>query len=128
MSTPGTLLSYLHILIEVDYSVRTGIQTVPLTGALGRIDNDGSVFSLIDGITAAGFHTGSIITVLTHLMHIGHLNLGHLSSHMFLNLSPELTGIRLRFSDRGPIIAHMLILARDLAVIAAVTFGNIDYH
>jgi hypothetical protein len=128
MGTPAALLSDLHVLVEVDYPVRTGIQTVPLPGALGGIDNDRSIFSLVDGFASTGFHAGSIIAVLTHVMHIAHLDLGDLSSDMLFYSGPELTGIRLRFSNRGPIIADMLIFARNLAVITAITFGNIDDH
>jgi len=128
MGAPAALLGYLHVLIVIDHSVGTGIQTVLLSCAFGWIDDYCPIFSLVDGITLAGFHAGSIIAVLAHVMHIGHLDLGHLSSDMLFYPGPELAGVRLGFGNRSPIIAYMLILAGYLAVIAAVAFGDIDDH
>ena len=64
--------------------------------------------------------------MLAHMVHIGHLDLGYLSPDDILDLHPELAGIRLGFGNRSPVIAHMLILAGNLAVVAAVAFGDID--
>jgi len=54
------------------------------------------------------------------VMHVGQLDLGHLPSDNVFVAHPELPGVRLRLGDGGPVIAYVLILAGDLAVVASV--------
>ena len=51
---------------------------------------------------------------------VGYLDPGHLASDVLGQFQPELSGLRLGFGIRSPVIGHMLILAGDLAVVAAV--------
>ncbi len=97
--TPGTLLRYLHILNGENFPVGTGIQTAPLPCIFGGIDDHRSIRPLVDGITLAGRDTGSFITMLTHMIHIGHLCLGHLTPDILLHRGPELAGTYIHYKD-----------------------------
>ena len=58
MGAHGTLLGYVEVGIEVDYTVGTGIETVSGAGALLRIYDDDAVLSLVDGTCLAGRDAG----------------------------------------------------------------------
>jgi hypothetical protein len=114
--------------IEIDHAIRTGILTQFCTSAFIGINNNGTIFSLKDGFAVAGFDARSIITVLTNMVHIGHLNLGYLTSDDILDPHPELPGVRLGFGNRRPIVTDMFILTGYMTSIAAITSGNINNH
>ena len=65
--------------------------------------------------------------MLAHMEHIGYLHLGKCASDILLNLSPELTGIRLGFGIRSPVISNTFIFTSNLTVMAAIAFGDIYY-
>ena len=54
-------------------------------------------------------------------------HLGDRAHHLLLHTKPELADLRLRLGIRAPVVAHMLVLAGDLAVVAAVAFGRVDH-
>jgi len=56
---------------------------------------------------------------------IVHLDLGDRPPDVLIQLQPELTGIRLGFGIRGPVIGDMLILAGDLTAVTAITDTDI---
>ena len=55
-----------------------------------------------------------------------HLDLGHRAADVLVQFQPELAGVGLGLGDRRPIVANMLVLAGNLATVAAVTNIYID--
>jgi hypothetical protein len=132
MGAAGAFLGQVQIVIEVNGFVRAGVDAALAAGALNRINDYQPIFSLIDRtINFAGRHAGGIRTMIAEEWIIGYLDSGYLPSNGLGQLQPELAGIRLRFSIRGPVIGDMLILAGDLAVVAAIadrTIMNKYFH
>jgi hypothetical protein len=127
MSTTGAFLSDIQIFIEEDDIVRTGINTVLTAGAPPRVDNDEAVVSLVNGpFDRTGIHTRSLITVHAEMRAVSHLDFRHSPSHSLGKLKPELSGIRLWLSNRGPIIGDMFILANNLTGMTAVALRYIN--
>jgi len=126
MGAHGALLGYIEVGIEVDYSVGAGIEAIPGSGALLRIDDDDAVVPLVDCLTLAHRDARGIVAVLADIMHIPDSDLGDSALDDIGDLHPELAGIRLGLGDRSPVIAHVLILAGNLAVVAAVASADID--
>jgi len=83
MSTAGTFLSKIQVLIEVDYSVRAGIHTVLAAGAFDRIDDDQSVIPAINcAFHFAGIHARSILAVVAEDRVIGYFHPGDLAANI----------------------------------------------
>ena len=55
-----------------------------------------------------------------------HLDLGHGSPDILIQLQPELAGVRLGLGVGCPVVGDMLIFAGDLATITSITQGNVD--
>jgi hypothetical protein len=126
MGAHGALLSYVEVGIEVDYSVGTSVETLSGAGALFRVDDDDAVLSLVDGTCLTRRDAWCIVAMLANVMHIPDSDLGHCALDDVGDLHPELAGIRLRLGDRSPVIANVLVLAGNLAVVAAIAPADID--
>ena len=61
--------------------------------------------------------------MVAHLGQVAYLDLGHLAPNGFGKTDPELAGIGLGFGVGAPVVAHMFVLAGDLAAVAAVADG-----
>jgi len=125
MSAARAFLSQVKVIIEIDRTVGAGIDAALAAGALDWVDDNHSIFSLVNGLRFAGVYAGSIVAMVTHQSHISYLYPGYLASDSFRQLQPELSGIRLGSGIRSPIISDMLIFASNLAVIAAIAYRNI---
>jgi hypothetical protein len=55
-----------------------------------------------------------------------HLDLGHGSPDILIQLQPELAGVRLGLGVRGPVVGDMLIFAGDLAAVTSIADGYIN--
>jgi hypothetical protein len=58
--------------------------------------------------------------VLADIVHIAHPYLGHRALDDVSDFHPELADIRLGLGNRRPVVADMLVLAGDLAVVTTV--------
>jgi len=65
--------------------------------------------------------------VLAGHKNIRHFKLRYLAPDVFIELTPEMPRIGLRTGIRRPIITAMLVLAYQLAAIAAAAFPHVDY-
>jgi hypothetical protein len=126
MSAEGAFLRDVEVGIEVDDPVRTGVKALSGTDTFLRVDDDDAVFPLVDSLALAGGDAGSLVTVLADSVHVAYPYLGHCSLHHIDYLLPEVSSIRLWLGVGSPVIANMLVLAGDLAIVATVTSGNVD--
>ena len=70
-------------------------------------------------------YAGGGVAVLAYLRHIAHPYLWYASLHDVGDLVPKLARVRLRPGDTGPVVAHMLVLARYLAVVTPVALVDV---
>ena len=126
VSAEGALLGDVKVGIEVDNAVGAGIDALSGAGAFFRVDDDDAVVALVDGAGLAGQDAGGVIAVLADIVHVSDSDLGHGALDDIGDLHPEVAGIGLGFGDRGPVVADVLVLAGDLAVVAAVALVDID--
>ena len=124
------LLRDLEVLVEVDDAlVGTALHAVVAAFADLGIDHHRPIRALVDGLLGTGGHARRVVAVLADGVLVGHLDLGYLSAHPVDDPVPELSGERLRFGDGRPVVAAVLVLAGDLAVVAAVALRDVyDHH
>jgi hypothetical protein len=121
MGAAGAFLGDIKTVIPIDRSVRTGIHAILAAGTLHRVDYYQSVISPVDSLHRAGWQAGCITAMIAQVSNISYFNLGDRPSDMLAQFQPELSGFRLGFGIRSPIVNNMLVFAGDLAIIASVT-------
>ena len=127
MRATGALLRQVEVFVEEDHIVRAGGHAEAAAGALLGIEDDQAVIALVgrarDG---ARFDARSIVTVLAQVRAVSHLHLRHGAADLLLKVQPELADLRLRFGDGRPVVTDVLVLADDLAVVAAIAPSGVD--
>jgi hypothetical protein len=66
--------------------------------------------------------------MLANIVRIAHPYLGHRALHDVGDFHPKLSGVRLGPGNWTPVIANVFVLTGDLAIVAAVTYVDIDDH
>ena len=122
----GALLRHVQSLVEVDGAVGAGVDQVTLAVSLDGVDQDQTVFTLVDLAVLGSLHTNGVLAVAAGLVHVVHADLGHGALNGLGGLPPEVTGVGLGLSVGHPIVGNMLVLAGELAAVAAVTSGNVN--
>src|SRR6185312_6651500 len=96
---------------------RTAFHEVAPAARLDGIDSHDTVRSLVDGAVRRSAHTGSILTVIAGLGHIGHIHHRAIAASSTLDADP--VGSRLRHwgAVAGVVIANVLIAGRQHTVL-----------
>ena len=99
-----------------------------VAAALVGIDDHDAVVAPVDGVDVAGRDARGIVAVLADAVLVRDLDLGHLATHVVVHLVPELARIGLRLGDGRPVVGHVLVFARHLAVVATVADVVVDHE
>jgi hypothetical protein len=125
MGATGAFLSDVQVLVEVDYTVRAGINAIPLSGAFLRVDDYYPIVPLVYCVAPTGWDAWCFIAVHAQVRPVGHLDFGNGAPDFLKKLHPKLACVRLRLSIGSPVIAHMLVFACYLAAVATVTYRKV---
>ena len=107
MGTAGAFLGYVEVLVEVNNSVRAGVNTALAAGALHRVDDNQAVISLVDGAFYGTCRdAGSLIAVHAENRDIVHLDLGYGAPDKLINNSPGYSS----FLQQGKIYYGYILL------------------
>ena len=127
MRAPGAFLRQVEVVVEVDHVVRAAVHAHAAAGALVRVDDHQAVFTLVErALDGAGRDAGRLVAVLAEQREIVHLHLRHGPADVLDQMHPELPGVGLRLGDRRPVVADVLVLADELARVAADTLVDVD--
>ena len=127
MGTAGALLGYLKLIIEINSPIGTGINAKLAAGAFLGVNDNQPIRSGEYGSHRAGLYTRSIVTMLSRYKHMGYLNMRYLSPLGFIHFTPKMSPFRLRLGIGGPIVAAVLVLTGNLALVTPTARTNI-YH
>jgi hypothetical protein len=127
MGATRAFLGQVKIIIEVNGIVWTGIHAVLAARAFDGVNDDQSIFPLVNGVYFTGRYAGSIIAMLAHQGGVSYLDPGYLTPDFFIQFQPELSDFGLGPGIRSPIIGHVLVFTGDLAVITTIADRIIMY-
>ncbi len=128
VSAAGALLSQGEVGVEVDGVVGAGVEAVFAAGALFRVDEHQAVVTAIDGAGLAGGDAGGVLAMHAGGGDVRHLDLGYAAAFALDEFHPEVSGVGLGFGIGRPVVADVLVLAGDLAVVTTVAFGYVNYE
>jgi hypothetical protein len=125
MGATGAFLSDVQVLVEVDDTIRAGINAISMPGAFLRVDDYYPVFPFVYCVALTGWDAWCFIAVHAQMRPVGHPDFGNGAPDFLKKLHPKLAGIRLRLGIGSPVVAHMLVLAYYLAAVTTVTYRQV---
>jgi hypothetical protein len=125
MGTACALLSHLKLSIEINSPIGAGINAKLAAGAFFGVNDNQPIGSGVYSSHRATYYTRSIVTMLARYKHMGYLNMRYLSPLGFVHFTPKMPPFRLRLGIGGPIVAAVLVLTCNLALVTPTALFNI---
>ena len=127
MGAAGAFLGDIQLGIHVYDAIGAGIPALAAAAAEFGLDEYQPVIPAQDGPFRTGFDAGSLPAVAAQAGDIVDLHLGDAALHVLIHLQPELADLRLGLGVGRPVVSRVLILAGQLAVVAAAALCHIDH-
>ena len=128
MRTAGAFLRQLKLLVPEDRAVGAGLRDLLLAGGLLRVDDHEAVLPAVDRAVFRRGHAGGVPTVIAQPGDVVDAHLGDGALDVIRHPAPELPRQGLGLGVGGPVVLRVLVLAGQLAVIAAGALGHVDHE
>src|SRR3989304_2105781 len=129
MCAESALLGELLVLVPEDHPVGAGLHQLLLAARLVRVDHHDPVAAPVDRPAPGGLHARRLRALLAGRGDVMNADAGRVELTLDLvDAYPEVAEGGLRFGEPGVFVSDVLVLAGDLAVVAADTPIQIGHH